>query len=83
MQAQQSNLKSKTIDHLAEQKLLDEIYAPQYRKNSNEKTGKVLAIHPNQQSTTQGADAKSNATHSAKLQKSALLRSLEAYGDCI
>ncbi len=83
MQAQQSNSKIKAIDHLSEQKLLDEIYAPQYRKNSNEEIGKVLAIHPNQQSATQVADAKSNVTHSTKLQKSALLRLLEAYGDCV
>lgn len=60
------------------QLLIDEIYAPKPSKEAV----RVLAIKADQPTQTI-ADVETNTEPHAKLQKSELLRSLEAYGDCV
>lgn len=68
MQAQQSNLNSIQAQHLINQQLVDEIYAP---KTSN-KIAKVL-----------DAKISAKKSIDANSQKTMFLRSLEANCDCV
>ena len=68
MQAQQSNLNSIQAQHLINQQLVDEIYAP---KTSN----KIAEILDAKLSAKKSIDANS--------QKTMFLRSLEANCDCV
>lgn len=75
MQAQQSNTNSAVS---AKQLLIDEIYAPK----PSQEVVRVLVMKANQP-TQSMVDVKTNTEPHAKSQKSELLRSLEAYGDCV